>query len=209
MSIISKEQIELLKVALQGPVSLEIDGVLSNKSYNLISIFKDERPYDFLEVVLTFDTTGDKSDSNNIPNVIDNLFIKIAGKKYILNDILLSENCSTLILSRYFDKIVNLTPHIIKDIQSNQELQPSGNVAKVEHFVYPLTKVNGFQIMINKFGNVSGIPEYDPNGTTLYLVSVVVFNALKYTRDDIICPGKALRDDNYTVIGCNGFNRFS
>lgn len=110
---------------------------------------------------------------------------------------------------RYFEEIVNLTHHAIKDIRTNTIIEPSGNVAKVECTVVPTMTVCGHQLFDRVFGNCVGLPEYDKYSTKLYLVSVVVMNHLQHTRSDLISPGKIIRDTDNKVIGCNGFNLFA
>lgn len=64
--------------------------------------------------------------------------------------------------------------------------------------------VNGFPVTEQKFGGIINLPSQD-DGKTVYIVNRQVRAALP-DRDDLICPGRAIRKGN-TVVGCFGFSR--
>jgi len=100
-------------------------------------------------------------------------------------------------------EIINLTPHIINDVEGNVNYPPSGTIARVEEGdVIFIETINGSAIYKRKLGKVAGLPEITLN--TLYIVSFMVADALK-DRSDLICPGTPVRDEEGKIIGCKGF----
>ena len=104
-------------------------------------------------------------------------------------------------------KLINLTPHAITipTDAGNYEIQPSGEVARIETHHTPhllITTDDGHRINIEtvRQGAVLGLPERQPN--TFYIVSSIV--AQHVNRRDVVSPGRLLRDENGTVIGCEG-----
>ena len=102
-------------------------------------------------------------------------------------------------------KIVNLTPHAI-NFQTDEgqvEIPPSGIVARVEEKTEVVGKVkigDGHVPVIRKsFGQVQNLPE--PREGTIYIVSLIVAQALAGTRSDIYVIGESIRDKEGRVIG--------
>ena len=103
---------------------------------------------------------------------------------------------------------INLTPHAIRIIDVDRvvhEIGPSGTVARVETVEkeeVPVV-VDGakFSVKSRTMGAVSGLP--DPNGTSIFLVSSMVLDAIQ-GRSDVFAPdtGKtAIRDERGLVWG--------
>lgn len=101
---------------------------------------------------------------------------------------------------------INLTPHTIRIIDTDMvvhEINPSGTVARVETVEteeVPVV-VDGakFSVTSRTMGAVSGLP--DPNGTSIFLVSSMVLDAIQ-GRHDVFAPdtGKtAVRDERGLV----------
>jgi hypothetical protein len=113
-------------------------------------------------------------------------------------------------------KIVNLTPHTIRVVSGNPpqvgEIPPSGLVARVE-FSPPVEvqriTVDNVEVPVikqEKVLEIVGLPPPQPD--TLYLVSSVVrvhARALYPDRDDLVSPGRFLRDPNGNILGCTMF----
>ncbi len=106
-------------------------------------------------------------------------------------------------------RLINLTPHEITLVGSEGEviasLPPSGQVARckeVTEVVDHLT-INGkqFPVIVKRLGEVENLPE--PQEGVRYVVSLAVAKAAK--RDDLLVPGKAVRDEKGRIIGTSAF----
>lgn len=120
-------------------------------------------------------------------------------------------------------RVVNLTPHPVvvvgeecpSKVQSPEEIKPyivatfppSGKVARVTSSKVKVREVNGIPLYKSVFGEVSGLP--DPQPGTIYIVSLLVLQALKGKRDDVVAPDTsptgAVRDANGRIIAVKGF----
>jgi len=109
-------------------------------------------------------------------------------------------------------KLVNLTPHNITIVDENCKpiaiIPRSGVVARVSQIRNPLYNLildNGVEIPVveNTYGEVQGLP--DPDEDTYYIVSVIVANAVKGKRYDVLYPdtgpGSVCRDENGRIVG--------
>jgi len=100
-------------------------------------------------------------------------------------------------------KIENLTPHTVRILDEDEEvikeIEPSGQVARVEKKTLHVGDLNG-EIPVTKsvFGQVENMPEGDHE--TLFVVSRVVANALP-RRHDLLVPSQLVRDENGQVKG--------
>lgn len=67
--------------------------------------------------------------------------------------------------------------------------------------------VNGVTVPINRtqFGDVDGLPA--PALDTFYIVSALVAQAVKGTRDDVLIVDDAVRDDQGRIIGARALAR--
>ncbi len=105
-------------------------------------------------------------------------------------------------------KLINLTPHTINVLISNEgglfvEIPPSGVVARISTKERIVGLINGqHPIFSTEFGDIEGLP--DPTAGEIYIVSGLV--ASKAMRSDVISPAGMLRDEKGRVIGCKGFN---
>ena len=108
-------------------------------------------------------------------------------------------------------KIVNLTPHTIKVVNSQNEVireYPSAGVARVATTAETIDEVDGIKVVRTKFGQVEGLPS--PDGETIYIVSMVVAQAASM-RKDIIAPDTgptAYRDKDGKIVGVRQFARY-
>lgn len=102
--------------------------------------------------------------------------------------------------------IVNLTPHSINLYDGAgallHSIPPSGDVARVAQRRTNLSSVAGVPVTRSEFGNVTGLPR--PKEGTIYIVSGLVLS--RTTRSDVFAPGKAIRDSDGRVIGCEGLS---
>ena len=105
-------------------------------------------------------------------------------------------------------KIVNLTPHPINLIPNGHDgpvviIQPSGTVARcaTTRIQFDTVDVEGLTIAVNRteFGEVMGLPEPQPD--TLYVVSMLVAQAVSGTRDDVLVVDDVVRNKYGDIIG--------
>jgi len=99
-------------------------------------------------------------------------------------------------------KIVNLTPHPLNFIMgdgSEVEIPPSGNVARVSEKVENIGNINGIPVISKSFGEVTGLPEPQPD--TIFVVSLLVAQAVKDSRNVVFVIGESVRDEDGHIIG--------
>jgi membrane protease subunit (stomatin/prohibitin family) len=102
--------------------------------------------------------------------------------------------------------IINLTPHNITLIDNNNNIVDvfqSAGLARVDSNTCQVSTVNGIPVNTVKFGNVTGLP--DPQDDTFFVVSRIVADAVKGTRNDILIVDKTVRNDAGQIIGCQAF----
>ena len=99
-------------------------------------------------------------------------------------------------------KFINLTPHTINEIVSDQSFPPSGTVARVSSQSVLVKTINDIPIYKTTFGEITGLPSEDVD--ILYIVSGMVLDANKH-RVDLLAPGELVRDGAGNPIGCKGF----
>lgn len=108
-------------------------------------------------------------------------------------------------------KIINLTPHTIKVVDSNNQVireYPSAGVARVSTTSEVITEVDGgIKIVRTKFGEVQGLP--DPDGESIFIVSMVVAQAAA-GRNDVVAPdtGPTAYRENGLIVGVRQFARY-
>lgn len=100
--------------------------------------------------------------------------------------------------------IVNLTPHEIKIIKDKDcmVINPSGMIARCEQSQILIGRVNGVEVYKTKLGEVKDLP--NANKDTVYITSIVVAQAVKDKRNDVLVPFDMIRDEKGVVIGCKG-----
>lgn len=109
-------------------------------------------------------------------------------------------------------RIVNLTPHVINIVDDNgniiRKYEPAGIVARVSVDKQAIGVVDGIPIFKAVYKDAVGLPA--PHKNILYIVSNVVAQALRGTRNDLIVPdtNDAVRDADGQIIGVKGFMRF-
>ena len=104
-------------------------------------------------------------------------------------------------------KIVNLTPHdivvIAEDGSEIRRYPASGQVARAKTETVVVGEIDGVPVARQAFGDVQGLP--DPQPDTLYIVSMVVGQALGGSRTDVLgpdtSPAGAVRDAEGRIIG--------
>ncbi len=106
---------------------------------------------------------------------------------------------------------INLTSHDI-DYQQGETIETfeaSGTVASVSSVSAISRGINGIPVVVQKFGEVEGLPEHV--GENVYIVSGMVLAALKEvgcTRPDIIAPltdRTAVRNGKGHIVAVRGF----
>ncbi len=109
-------------------------------------------------------------------------------------------------------KLTNLTPHEINIISKEGielRLPPSGGVARASATSEIVAEVNGIEVVKPTFGSVTGLPE--PAEDTIYIVSMLVLQALKGQRTDVVGPDtgpeSAVRDTDGRIVGVKRFQR--
>ena len=109
---------------------------------------------------------------------------------------------------------VNLTPHAlnVKALDgSTLVLPPSEDgPARVIYDRLPPEQatLNGHEIAVAAAGSpreIIGLPESEPG--VVYIVAKAVADAAPASRGDLVSPGRLLRDEDGTVIGCDGLTR--
>lgn len=100
-------------------------------------------------------------------------------------------------------KFINLTPHVIHEVVTEQDFAPSGTIARVESETVEIDNLDGIVINSVTFGTVD-LPEQIKD--TMYIVSGMVLSAIS-DRDDVVAPGELVRDDSGRPVGCCGFRR--
>ena len=109
-------------------------------------------------------------------------------------------------------QLVNLTPHKITIINADggvtHEIAPSGVIARAASTVVDDGTVDGVPIVRTTFGQVEGLPE--PSSETMYIVSSLTVSAARRsgrTTDDLLIPGRMVRDEDGVILGCQALSR--
>jgi hypothetical protein len=93
--------------------------------------------------------------------------------------------------------ILNYTPHAIVLCGKSYE---SNGVARCKTLESVVAEINGIKVNKREFGGVEGLPE--PAEGVVYVVSSIVAQALKGSRDDVFVPDEFIRDEKGNIIGC-------
>lgn len=108
----------------------------------------------------------------------------------------------------------NLTPHAlsVKALDGATVVIPpdSRGAARVVYDRFPPEQatLNGHEIAISVAGSpreIIGLPEPEPG--VVYIVAMAVAASAPAHRGDLMSPGKLIRDEDGTVIGCDGLTR--
>lgn len=103
--------------------------------------------------------------------------------------------------------LLNYTPHAINikvDGVEKFTIESSG-VARCAQTNELVGDVLGIPVYQCRFGEVTGLPAPQPG--TAYIVSRIVAEALKGTRDDIFVPGPMVRGEDGRPVGCEGLSK--
>ena len=110
-------------------------------------------------------------------------------------------------------KLVNKTPHVLNLVTEDgtkislEPVLPTPRVSSssVKTASYTITDSNGIEHTVIReapvFGEVVDLPE--PQEGTIYVVSMLVA-ARAVGRNDLVFPGRQLRNEAGQVIGCAG-----
>lgn len=101
-------------------------------------------------------------------------------------------------------EIINLTSHDVVDAITGNTYPISGRIARIPTQEEKVAlSSSGTPIIRLCYSEPVGIPE--PKEGIMYLVSAVVMNEV-HNRDDLICPGRPVRDGTgQKVVACRGF----
>lgn len=103
-------------------------------------------------------------------------------------------------------KIINATPHAINVVNERMEVvrtfMPEISV-RVSSRTEIVGIIDGIPTDRTVFGEVEGLPA--PQEGTYYIVSRLVKSALP-DREDLLCPGQQVRNDQGQVIGCKSLS---
>lgn len=110
--------------------------------------------------------------------------------------------------------LVNLTKHnvVVYDPEGEKVrliVPPSGDEARVETSILPVTTVDGIPVVKPYQGMVVGLPE--PKSGVTYITSYIVMN--KVRRDDVVSPDTTnrgrVRGVDGRVLGCKRFQTYA
>ncbi len=105
-------------------------------------------------------------------------------------------------------KFINLTPHALNiKLEDGNVLtiEPSGKVARVAAELEKVCVINGIKMTKAHLGEIVDLP--DSKQGVIYIVSSIVREAIKNKgRDDIVSPGKLIRNNEGHPIGCDGLS---
>ena len=103
-------------------------------------------------------------------------------------------------------KLINLTPHKINIYGENKKLilsvEPENIPARCAQKKKIYGHVEEVPVYCMIFGEIENLPA--PKEDTIYIVSRLVATAAG--RNDVMCPGEAVRDEEGRVIGCIGLS---
>ena len=110
-------------------------------------------------------------------------------------------------------QLVNLTPHDVKVIfedGTTLSIPTSGTVARVatsnDTVGGVMTEAGTIPVKAVTYGEVTGLPDYDPEKSQYFLVSSLVAARVP-DRRDVLVPGDFVRDEKGNIIGCRSLNR--
>ena len=63
----------------------------------------------------------------------------------------------------------------------------------------------GIPVVRQVFGEVTDLPEYNPECSDKYIVSAIIAQALSGHRDDLVIPSHTVYDNQGHIIGCAAF----
>ena len=103
-------------------------------------------------------------------------------------------------------KLVNLTPHTITILCGDEKIElASEGLTRATTSTEQVDVINGIPVNSVTIGEVTGLPE--PQDDTIFIVSRIVAEAVKGTRNDCLIVDKTVRDANGTIIGCTALAR--
>ena len=107
--------------------------------------------------------------------------------------------------------LINLTPHNINLITDKGGVViKSSGVARCSQEDILIGSVDGgipsIPIYKTMYGEVIGLPDKEVEGT-YYIVSLLVANALRGKRNDLLVVAKTIRNNEGQIVGCKGFAR--
>lgn len=111
-------------------------------------------------------------------------------------------------------RYINLTPHALYVRALNGEyltiLPDAEGPARVIYDRLPpeQVRIGGSEVAVAVAGpvrEIAGLP--DPQPDIVFIVAKAVADAAPASRGDLMSPGKLIRDEDGTVIGCDGLTR--
>lgn len=106
-------------------------------------------------------------------------------------------------------EIVNLTPHdvhVVSEDGSPLRTFPRAETpARLAQKTVRVGEVDGIPVTETVFGEPENLPE--PEEGVHFIVSVIMAQALKGTRDDLLITAEAVRDEQGRIVGCRSLGR--
>lgn len=108
-------------------------------------------------------------------------------------------------------RALNLTSHPLTLVIGGGRLtiQPEATPARVNSFKKQIAELEVFglptPINVTTYGDVTGLPA--PEDGTIYIVSLLVAQALRGTRDDVLIVDDTVRDEQGRIVGARGLAR--
>ena len=110
-------------------------------------------------------------------------------------------------------QLINLTPHDITILFEDGTIltvPASATVARVassnDTVGGVMTEGGTIPIKAVSYGEVTGLPPYNPDKAQYFLVSSLVAARVP-DRHDVLVPGDFVRDDKGNIVGCKSLNR--
>lgn len=114
-------------------------------------------------------------------------------------------------------RFINLTPHAlnVKAVSGTfvTILPDADGPARVIYDRLPPEQVRAgnfdvFEVTVaGSPREIVGLPDYDPEAGIVYVVAKAVADAAPRHREDLMSPGRLIRDEDGRVIGCDGLTR--
>ena len=99
--------------------------------------------------------------------------------------------------------IINLTPHGVNLKIAGEMVEiPSTGLARCVCNESKVGEVDGINIYRNSYGGVTGLPE--PQEDTIYVVSRIVAEAVKGSRNDVYVVTRTIRNSDGQIVGAEG-----
>ena len=101
--------------------------------------------------------------------------------------------------------IKNYCPHSINILKNDIVIEyPSLGIARCVSSSKYLKTIDGINIYKMSYGEVIGLPK--PEENTVYIVSKIVAEAMKETRNDLLIVNETVKDQNNVILYCKSLS---